>query len=452
MEFVYQQPWKISDKRVARIDSLRAGLNETLAMACYQRAGDPFPYINNTTNHSAKAMASNILSKIKKINRKDNLPLFDQLVLQDSANNSQIAHSYFNYLEGKNTKNRKATLGSLMSSVFGKNAYSNLMIAVSPKNYPHQAVHRNSKLFHSLNTRQLDSELMFESNTPEFKNLKKQLLNRLHAYRKSVDNFYLDKGVLSEIKPSDYCFEFSPSGWGFSFWQDSLLLAAIDPSRVICYKPRGEKDYKIFEPLVSLLAVHEIGHGLNYLLSSRTMPAGLATSPETSAPIIHSTVSEGTAMVMEDFLIPSLTREPSLWDMSKKDVSMCKSFGETYIPKKLFQVVHDVLELEEICQDHHKNFPEAFKFRANTEFAKRTGIQEAVRNYYLFDDYSLDETLYQLSYFFGQKRARHLAKKMKQQGADDGLIMSGLLTGFWCSPQSQERFLLELFLPKYMKK
>lgn len=67
----------------------------------------------------------------------------------------------------------------------------------------------------------------------------------------------------------------------------------------------------------------------------------------------------------------------------------------------------------------------------------------------MFCDTSIDQTLYQLSYFFGERSALSIKEEAEKRGASEGMILSALFSGLWCDPDARRRFITDLFIPRY---
>ena len=446
MQFLYEPRWGVSNRSVEKLDNFRVELNGYCAMLESQSYGDPGPYLSLETVERIKEGVKKSKKSLRRLKEKD-LPLFDCLLLQDIERNIRILEAYYNYFY--NPKNG-VRIGRFLSTIFGRTAYSILLNAVSRKNFPHRDLHRYSELMHGLETMRMDAEVIFENmSNPLFEKLRAGFKAELEHAREFVNQFYSEKGVLKKI--GDYHFEFAPRGWGFSFWDLGNLLATVDPDRILCFRSREDGNYRFFNGFANLVGVHEISHGLEDILSEKTMPQGLRPSTGTFINPVHGPVGEGIALLMEHIAIDSMKKNGEKLGMSIEDIQRCIYFEKSYIPKKLIQVVHDILTIKEYEEETNEKFPKNFHIEAHKALSQITQIPRYEFDYYLFEDNEIAEPLNELTYFFGQRRIKRLADKMKRKGIPENIMIHALLSGFWCDSKAQEQFIFKLYLPEVMK-
>jgi len=445
-KFNHQPKFEIENPDVKKLDFLRVQLNKNKNMLLYQIYGDPDAYVSLETISKIRGLVDRIKREGKKIDKK-NIPLFDSLVLQDIKRNVKIVETDHNYFD--NPKSRM-TLGSWFSGVFGNSAYSDLLDSISPESFPHKKMHKNSELFYSMNSRGLFADIIFNSQDTEFTRvMKDKMISELSKSKEIIDAFYKEIGV-TNITP-EYKFQFSPSSYGFSFWDNPNLLASIDSDRMFCSKPEGKQEYEFLSWAMHLVGAHELSHAHQDFMSSITMPAGLRTSHETYVPVVHGACGEGTALCLEDFFLDWMQQNREKLKISKGDLEKCLSFRECYVPKKLHQLVYDTLRVKEMQDYFDSKGPEHFKFNARREVANLSGVKRYVLDYNLLDDKEFGaDSIPQATYFFGEKRIRGLVNRLQEAKVPEDVVLSSLLTGFWCSPEAQERFILEVYVPRVM--
>lgn len=444
MEFLYDSPWKISNKEVEKTDNLRADLNKNLSMLLVQSWGDPLVYLSLETIENIKDCNDKLSSDVKQL-KKQNLSLFDNLVLKDIQRNTEISTTLYNYFYNHKSKNN---IGKFLSGVFGNSAFTNLLASVHKTKFPHKDLHTYSELMHKFNSRTVDHSVIFQDQSnPLFVKIKEGLSEKLKKSKTFVNNFYKEYGI--SLKNSDYHFEFAPPGFGFSFWDSPNLMAAIDPQRILCYKS-NDGNYNFFKEFIDLIGTHELSHGIHDELSKKTMPLGLRTSPEDFFYLVHGPINEGSALSVEDFTLDFMKKNMEKLKISEADFKRADYFTRCYIPKKLPQIVHDVCEVMEIEQTANESYPEGLRTEAHNHLAKLTGIKRYSADYFFFNDNAIEETLFQSIYFFGKKMTDRLVKKMKDKNIEDKVMIHALHTGFWCSPEAQEKFIFDLYLPKVL--
>jgi hypothetical protein len=422
-KFNHQPKFEIRTPEVRRLDSWRVELNKKKNMLLSQMCGDPFTYLSLETVSRIKGLVDRIKREEKKIDKK-NIPLFDSLVLQDIKRNAEIIEADYSYFD--NPKSRM-TIGSYLSKVFGNSAYSELLDSISPANFPHKKLHKNSELFYPLESRILTGDIIFNSQDSQFtKEIKEKMILELNKSKEIIDAFYKEIGV-TQITP-EYKFQFSPSSYGFSFWDNPNLLASIDPDRMFCFKPEGKQEYEFLSWEINLTGAHELSHANHDFMSSRTMPAGLRTSHETYVPVVHGPCGEGTALCLEDFFFDWMQQNREKLKISKGDLEKCLSFRECYVPKKLHQLVYDILKLKEMQDYFNSKEPEHFKlFDARKEIAKLSGVKRYAIDYNLLDDREFGiDSLPQATYFFGEKRIRSLVNRLQEAKVPEDVMLSSL--------------------------
>lgn len=445
MEYFNEFKWEITNPEVKKLDRLRNRLNEYQTMLLLQTSGDPFLYVSLKTASKIKNLSETIQHEIKKLEKKE-MPLFDRLVLQDTKKNAEIIHADHNYFDNKKIK---TGIGKYLSKVFGNSAYSELIESVNSNNFPHEKLDKNSELFLPMNIKSIEGDIIFDTNSKFAESLREKFIIELEKTKKLVDNFYEEKGLVK--KTEDYHFQFAPASSSFSYWDSANLIALIDPNRVVCFKPEGSNEYQFFPWLVNLIGAHELAHGHQDIMSNKTMPLGLIAKPESYLSIVHGTASEGTAMILEDLFLDYMQINMKKLNLSKKDLDKCMSFRECYIHKKMPQIVHDILELKEREEGYNKRFPDSLGLETHNDLAEITGVKRYKKDYFLIDDQEFSESSQQMSYFFGEKRMKSLVNKMRDKKIDDNIIISALFTGFWCDSKAQEKFIFDLYLPKFQE-
>ncbi|MEK6757814.1 MAG: hypothetical protein AABX88_01670 [Nanoarchaeota archaeon] len=444
MKFSYEPKWEISDKRIVKLDNLRSKLNLNLAMLQTQSFGDPNSAISLETIKSSNAVLNKLNRDVSQlINKRFNL--FDRLLLKDIKENSRISCAYMEYFYDLKSEMK---IGKFISEVFKNTSYTNLLQSVTPKNFPHKDLHDYYKELHHFASKMFDVSVISNSlNSLTFNKLKNEFQDKLNEERGFVDDFYDWLGI--DLRSSNHKFEFAPAGWQFSMWDGSNLLASIDPERLVYYKD-DSGNYKFFDGFIKLVGTHELGHGVEDALTKRTMPKGLSPSSEEFFTIIHSPASEGVCVLIEDLTIRFMKENKQKLNFSDKDIKICELFMKTYIPKKMPQVIHDLLERKETEGIYSKEIPENFKKSSHPELVNLTGVKSYLNDFYSLDDRPLNETLLQICYFSGEKRIQKLFNKMKKNGIEDKVAIHSLLNGFWCSPEAQEKFIFDLYLPKIL--
>jgi hypothetical protein len=446
-EFYNSPKWEISAREIKEINGLRCRLNELYSMLTFQTFGDPFIYVSLETIKKIKDIQERINRKVKKLD-KEELSAFDALVLKDVKRNADIIKISYDYLDNSKSNMR---IGSFISRTFGDSSYSELLKSITPDEFPHKQLHKNSELFHAMNHRKIDGAQIFGSHeTPFILELRNRFLNELNKTKSLIDKFYIEKEVVKKVPK--YNFQFAPPAYPFSFWEGQHLLASIDSDRVFCFKPEGEQDYVFFSGFMNLIGIHELGHGYHEMMSEQTMPRGLNPDYTNFLPIVHGPCSEGAALAVEDFALEWMQGNMQRLGLSKKYIEKCTSVVDCYVAKKLPQIVHNLLEQKEIEGIHNQNLPHSLSLQSHKHLASLSGVKRYLSDYYLLNDEEINNSLFQLPYFFGQKRARNLVRKMQEKGVDDGLIMQALFTGCWSSPEAQEKFILDLYLPKVLGK
>lgn len=444
-KFTYELRWRIIDRGVRQIDRSRTRLNRLCSITLDQADGDPFPC-------SSLETAKRIRTGVRKIKReiqraeKNNLSVFDRLVLEDCKRNAEIVGHYYNYTyDSKDT----TKIGAFVSNVFGRGSYNTLLRSVSPKRFPHKDLHQESELMHGVSSRKIEAEMLFEAEkNPEFRRLKAELIKALQKNKKIVNQFFIEQGIVQDM--DDYYFEFAPLGTNLSFWEGHNLLMAIDPDRLICHKPKGKKDYEFYDAFVKAIAAHELAHGLHEMLSAKTMPFGLRSNPENYLSIIHGSSSEGIALITEEFFLQYMRKNQEALGLKSKDIERATASTKCYVPKKLHKIMHGLLERKDAEERENKKFPDSLYRPGHLELARVTGVKR-YRDIYSFEDDTVEDTFVQMSYFFGQQRVSSLVEEMKRQGLEKKVMISALLSGVWCDPEAQRKFIFDLYIPRLRK-
>lgn len=430
--------WTLEDKDVARADQQRDRINTYLSIIWTQSFAPNGAYASLTTPKKIKQA----IGEIRRINEKkkgEHLAPFDRLVLDDVLRNAEIAEAYCDYRYNLETPLK---IGTFVGKVFGSGAYADILEAVSKKNYPHDLVHRYGVATHESSSRQLSTEDIFtdERVTPMFHEAKKTLLAKLKDYRALAENFYRDMGIAENM--NNFNFEFCPPGYCFSYWDDSNFMIHLDPDRSIFYKKSSTGKLTLEDSAAGPIVIHEGGHGFQKEISDRTMPKGLAPTAESYVPVIHGPCGEGTALATETFWRDYAKKKKLFSNEQLKLIDLQREF---YIPSKLPQLAHDLLEQKEREDRTDAKMPERLKRYGHEVLAEITGIK-MYEDFFHFNDRCIDETLQQMTYFFGQKRINGLIEKMENRGMETGEIMRNLFQGTWCDAKAQENFIFDLLL------
>jgi hypothetical protein len=430
--------WKLEDKDVAKADQIREKINVYLSIIQTQTFTPNGAYASLATPRKIKQAVGEI-RKISEKKKGEHLLAFDRLVLEDVLRNAEIAEVYCDYRYNLNTPMK---VGTFIGKVLGRGAYGDILEAVSKKNYPHSLVHRYGVATHESSSRQLSVDDIFtdERTNPMFHEAKKTLLTKLKDYKNLAEDFYRDMGVAKDMK--EFNFEFCPPGYFFSYWDDANFMIHIDPERAIFYKRSPEGRLILEDSAIGPIVIHEGGHGFQKKISDKTMPRGLAPSAESYVPMIHGPCGEGTALATETFW-RDYAKKKKLF--SREELKLIDLQREVYIPSKLPSLAHDLLEQNERENRTDTRMPEHLIKYGHETLAKISGIK-MYEDFFHFTDRTIDETLQQMTYFFGQRRIGGFIEKMENHGMEAGEIMRCLFQGTWCDAKAQENFIFDLLL------
>jgi hypothetical protein len=437
-EVAHYKRWIIDDKDVAKADQQRDKINVYLSIIQTQTFAPNGAYASTTTPKKIKQAVGEI-RRINEKKRGEHLAPFDRLVLDDVLRNAEIAEAYCDYRYNLGTPLK---IGTFLGKVFGKGAYHDIIDSVSLKNYPHDLVHRYGVATHESASRQISTDDIFadERVNPMFHEIKKTLLSKLNDYRAIAENFYRDSGVANNM--DKFNFEFCPPGYFFSYWDDSNFMIHLDPDRVVFYKKSPTGKVILEDSAAGPIVVHEGGHGFQKEISDETMPKGLAPSAESYVPMIHGPCGEGTALATETFW-RDYAKKKKLF--SNEELKLMDLQREVYIPAKLPQLAHDLLEQKEREDRTDTRMPERLKRYGHEMLAEITGVK-MYEDFFHFCDRGVDETLQQMTYFFGHRRINGFIEKMENHGMEPGEIMRNLFQGTWCDAKAQENFIFDLLL------
>jgi len=441
MKFRYEKPWTIENAAVSEADEIRIAANGKVDQILLNQSGiNPNAYsISLTAMKKAIAYARKglrTLSKARELNH------FDSLVARDIRKNLNLV---LDYVELEYDSNKNPKLSNVLANFFGKSAYSRILDAVRPEYYPHELLDEEAEFMYARNSRQVDvtdifstySNPLFPEAVKEFNeqiNKAKQAALRFYKHNQVVDNLDSIKFVFSE--PDMFC----------SYWQDALVRAIhLDPQRILAWLDDSRK-IRFDNPSLDMIAIHETGHSLQEILSERTMPKGFHSRRQNNPLFIKGVGLEGVALATEHLWFNQILLNQLQNDYDKDQIKMLDFLLRTYIPKKAVQNAHDVLELREREVNGNTNNPERIKYESHKELAKITGVKR-YEDIYVLDDPDFENTLYSLSYFFGEKTFLGIIERLKKQGIDDQRILSAILTGWWSDVEAQEEFITKLLIP-----
>lgn len=448
MKFAEELAYSISNPAIKEADELRQEVNGLVALVQTQNFLDNNQGISNL--ETPRRIAEAIKKTRRVLGRKDRREItqFDSLVLRDITTNLRIAEAYNEYCHDPETTVRTS---ALFSTIFGRGASKILIEGVTPKNYPHKDIHEHAAFMAGFFSDRIDAEDIFGNHisNPKLLEIRAEFKEILDKYRTEIEKFYRTQGVVDNIHPVK--FEFSPTNYMFSYWAGHKLNTAhIDPQRIYCGIPRGSTNLEIQDSSVALLGAHEVAHGLLEELSQRTMPTGLSPTNENYVTFIHGTSNEGAALRMEKFFLDWAKKSGAI-KLNPTQLKMMELLERTYLPRKLPQLVYDVLKKKEDEADANPNTPSSFNKRAQLEIAKITGIRENMFTDRFFDR-SITETLQQATYVFGAMRVEDLVQEAEKRGHTRRQISLGLFKGDWTDYTAQKKFLFDIYLPELQRR
>lgn len=400
--------------------------------------------VSRTTIDHIRDRAKRIQRKAKTLSRTKQDD-FDNLILRDIRRNAAIAEAYQATFRLATHGAAEGTIQELIDASFGKGAFRRLEDVLKPKNFPHDTIHRMYELTHDTYSAAADEDLILTSRQAPYPEIKKRLREELNKSLEAISQFYTDTSVLQEV--SRFVFDFAPPGTKFSFCDEAMLSAALDPARLVAYTHDGTNVH-FLTPYVHLIGAHELGHGLNRILSRRTMPRGLAPPNSEFTPLVHGRDSEGTALVVEDFMLNWMEANRERLQLSEQDLEIGRAIFDAYVPHKLQQVVYSLYQADEWRSRFKKGEKEK---DGDKMLARLTGMALPVFDKYAYDSSELPDPIQQVGYFFGQRTGRKLARDMAEQGVPDDVAMSALMAGVWCSQKAQRKFIFEHYLPRVLK-
>lgn len=430
--------FSLNDSDVIKADSLRARINFYLGMIQSQQFYPTGPVLSKKTPEEILKYAGRIRN-ISKKTRSRKMPAFDRLVLEDCVKNAEIAESYCDYNFNPESKLR---IGSFLGKIFGPGSYYSLLQEISPENYPHDKIHQLFLQTQSRGLRQIPVEDILSENSrnSDFRKTRKLLLERLNFYKDLATSFYQDLKVDCDL--SKFSFEFCPSGYTFSYWDDVNLMVHLDPNKAIFYKKKFDQEVELEDLDLRTTSVHEVGHGIHQIISDRVMPKGLAPNIENYIPFVHGAHGEGLALLTEA-IWRDYAKENSL--LTPEEINLLDLYNDTYMASKVPGLVHDLCEQKEKEEMMNKKFPEHLKRYAHKRLATLSGIKK-YQDFFCFEDRIIEETLQQATYLFGEKRISNLAEKLAKQGLKPGEIIECLSHGAWCNPKAHENFVFDVLL------
>ncbi|MBW3023074.1 hypothetical protein KY308_03145 [Candidatus Woesearchaeota archaeon] len=371
---------------------------------------------------------------------------FDRLVLEDikdTVEKSRADDFYFH----NNRSNM--TLGTLLSKLFGRGAYTRILSMVRPENLGHKALHEYySEMYDVWNT-SLDTDLVLDRDS--YKDFRKKLTDAVKKYRKPIEDFYKSLGIIET--PLNYTLEISTEGL-WSFWEPEHNLMTVSPDRMPIFK-RGGK-YVIHTATGLAIGTHEFAHALQHEISKRCMPPGLSYDTIHFSRISHGPVCEGTATYAGTLGLQWMKKNMTKLGISSEDLRLVEVYENAYNEEKKLEVAHGLLEMEYFNKLSNDNVPEHWKIEAHKRLAEITGLKVTFKDSYRFDDPSFEEILLCLSYITGKPRIEKLANKVKKaiyprNHAGKGVILQALLTGSWTNPKCQEEFIFKHYIPRALK-
>ena len=436
------QNWQIEDAKVKALDDLRVGLNTTCARAMYQIDTDSAYYLSSQTIFKIDKQLRFLGKKLKDINKLKNKHLnpFDILILQDVEKNFNDLFIYHDFFNNPKTKLK---FESFFSRLIGrKDAYKEYLQMLSPKNYPHEELDRQSELYHELTMRQVFPELILNNTTKneKFKELANKLESQLKQDAEFSIEFYKSIGLNGLENISS---DFSP--YPFSFSDDINELVALNPDKLLCYRDK-DGNYKFSNIDSKITLVHEFGHNLHSLLS-KNLPEGLHGNSEQFLIYHHGISLEGVALATEDFAVEYMENNRENFNFSDEDLDKARLQKIGYLAKKVPMIVFNLLEKREYQEELSAYIPPQFKKHARVALEEISNTRRVKTDHIIFDDIPFDEIMSRVRYIEGDKRIQPIVEKMKDKGYGANVILPALFHGCWSDVKAQEKFIFDLYLP-----
>ncbi|MBT7706281.1 hypothetical protein HN747_02425 [archaeon] len=425
--------WEITDKRLKRLDLERTALNVAVASFERQLYGDPFPYASLSTGNDIYKRARSISRGVARINKDDLCP-FDRAVYQDVSTHGEMASAYHSYFIDIKSKMR---IGKFLSDFYEPGIFTGFLNSVRPENMPHDELYEEALLMSGAFTKTPDSLVVGYGNSALSKRNQRKLVDALGRSVDIVNPFYESLGIV----PVECDIELGPAGGGFSYWLGGTSMAVIDPDRFSF----SSGTYDTFLP--SLILAHELGHAQQEK-QGNNLPSGLNPSASEYSVSFHGQCGEGAALAIEGEFV-DYSKKKKIF--SQEDQKKMELFWSTYLPKKRFQIAHDLLERQWIEEMANPDFPESLKRNAHVELARITNIK-CFEDDFSFCDFSAMDSLQQMSYHIGNKNIRRIMNRFKKEGVPRDLSFNAILQGVWVNSRAQEDFIFNSYLPRMMGK
>ncbi|MFH1591944.1 MAG: hypothetical protein ABIB47_01105 [Candidatus Woesearchaeota archaeon] len=413
--------WETKNVSLKRLDGDRVRLNRTYGLLEHQAlGGSPYPtFISGETIKEANVLVSRLergLNKLESVSLND----FDAAVLVDVGENVRRIHASMNYLY--NPK-EVAKIANLLSVIYGNGAYTQLQAMLKG------VIH--SRVLHRASAD--DFARTWIQREPEFESVRAALLGQLEKYKELVQKICVDTGLLED--KLEYDLALSPPLFGFSFWDDTTRLAAMNPKLF-------SQDGNVSATALNHFNHEIIGHNLNFRFS-RNMPRGLLPDEQGYLTQIQGVLGEGVALYTMDFALGWMKRNRNLFKGKFNDPERIPGAEELYISRKLWQIVYDVLAFHDTENEDNTNYRR--EHRPKLVFAELTGNPRFFRDFYLFDDRTFSETLADLQYVMGRIQTKNIVSALRKEidfrkPKNRTAAMKMLLQGFWTSPQAKKMF------------
>lgn len=440
MELVDTKKYHISSPVLEELDRQRNDLNRLIAtesdINCFDMNDGMFSL---SLAHEANVRVSHIKKVAEKLEL-HSMSQFDQLVAQDIVDNAKKIQTYVSFAYDPKTNFRT---GSLLSALYGTGTFQKLKNMAKPRNWPHKKILEQGKTIHPQSSYSYTIEDILENiHDPTFQRLKKNLLKELGDAKNEAEEFYIRNGLITNLEGIK--FHYSPTCFGFSYWENSRMNHVhIDPHKVVSYLSKNSAEPVIKSSMIKPIAVHEVGHALNEVLSLNTMPIGFAGGSERYIPFIHGVTGEGCALNAETLWFNQARKSGKLHGL---DLKLVDYLMDLYLDRKVFSLVYNLLKLHEDELDSNPRTPTQFNKRAQFQMAELTGIRRHMFTNTFFDT-DITTTLYGITYLKGQEQATLLNQRAKKEGYAPQQLMLGLMKGSWSSLPAQEKFLFNIYLP-----
>ena len=441
----YAPKWEIADKRVDKLDKKRVELNRLHSLIELELMPNPNVCPSLETIKKRRALIKSMETSIGRIGS-SRLKGFDKLVLEDIMDNVRKARADDSYFHNNS---RNITLGRLLTSLFGKSAYTRILSMARPENLDHKAIHDYYDIMHDMWNSALDSSMLL--NGESFKDLRKQLFDHVKKYKKSIDELYKSLGILDQ--PLDYRIEVEQSDADFSHCDNCNSLLVLDPDRVPTFRAKkGGNEYTTHTATGLIIGIHEYAHGLQHAVSEECMPDGLKYDDVNFSRISHGPACEGVALFAEDIGISWMRANRENLEISENDLHLVEVSRKAYVPEKILEAVYGLLVMDYM----NSKAPAHWKKEAHKKLAEISGLKVLSRDNNRFGEPDFSDTLLRLSYILGERRIKKIAgEARKERGLrnshGEGLILQALMTGAWTNPRCQRKFVLEYFIPQARK-